>query len=107
MEYMTNQEMIDLAFGVPANEYNCYSLIGEIAERVARFNDYNDPVSWGQRYAVSFSICAGYISVMVMDMLKPKEGGIAIYYRLAKEDDAMALNEVLEMVIFLAKELTV
>ena len=107
MEYMTNQDMIDLAFGVPANEYNCYSLIGEIAERVAMFNDLNTPTPYSQRYAISMGICAGTLSIISMDLIDPSAASVTMGVMYAKSDDAMALNEVLEMVIFLAKELTV
>jgi hypothetical protein len=108
MEYMSKQDVVDLAFyGEPAQEFNCYTLIGEIAERVVRFNDHNEPTAWSQRYVISFGICADTVSIIIMDLLDPTASKVTMAVMYARTDDAIALNEILEMVIYLAKELTV
>ena len=107
MEYMTNQDMIDLAFGVPAHEYNCYSLIGEIAERVAQFNDYNTPRHPIQRYSFNLSMVGNDLSITGLDLIDLSASNIVMCHLKAGVSDALALNEMLNMVIYLAKELTV
>ncbi len=110
MEYMEKQDIVDLAFyGEPAQEYNCYILLGEITERVARFNDYNEPMPWltSQRYSISLSICAGVVCLHVMDLIDLQAENVGVVTVSNKCDDAQGLNEMLEMVIFLSRELTV
>ena len=109
MEMMTKQEIVDLVWPVePVQEYNCYSLIGEIAERVARFDDYNTHMVAGlQRYGMTFGYCGGSVTMLLLDFSRPDPERCVVVNRVAKDNSATELNELLNLIIYLAKELTV
>ena len=109
MEYMAKQDMIDLVWPVePAHEYNCYSLIGEIAERVARFDDYNTPTFASlQKYGMTFGYCGGSVTMLCFDFSYQDPERCVMVNRMAKDDSPTELNDLLNLIIYLAKELTV
>jgi len=109
MEMMSKQDIVNLVWPVePVQEYNCYSLIGEIAERVARFDDRNAPGFAGlQRYGMTFGYCGGSVTMMCLDFAEQNPDSCVMVYRMAKDDSPTELNELLNLIIYLAKELTV
>ena len=108
MEYMAKQDIVDLVFPVePVHEYYCYSLIGEIAERVARFDDYNTTGFAGlQRYGMTFGYCGGSVTMLCLDFSNQDPESCVMVNRMAKDDSPTEQTDQLNLNIYIEKELT-
>lgn len=100
-DFMSKEDIVEML-----EDYDCFSVIGYLAEAVARFDDYNTPMPDGlMRYSAWISTCAD-VTVTIMDHTVPEPIRPTICNLKAAKGDAKTLNEIARMVDYLAEQLT-